>query len=143
MSAHQESESFVLPPGTRALYIGPPKSGTTALQAAASAARDELYTHGVVYPGSGESHHREIYAFMGRRDRRGKSTRGRMTRQDIGRAPARGERAPRPCSPRPARPAVSCARRVSYIREAVRAIIARSTRSWDGETAGASQRAAE
>jgi len=91
MSAHQESESFVLPPGTRALYIGPPKSGTTALQAAASAARDELYTHGVVYPGSGESHHREIYAFMGRRDRRGKSTRGRMTRQDIGRAPAPGE----------------------------------------------------
>src|SRR5690625_6715944 len=91
MSAHQESESFVLPPGTRALYIGPPKSGTTALQAAASAARDELYTHGVVYPGSGESHHREIYAFMGRRDRRGKLTRGRMTRQDIGRAPAPSE----------------------------------------------------
>src|SRR5690625_4335566 len=63
MSAHKESESFVLPPGTRALYIGPPKSGTTALQAAASAARDELYTHGVVYPGSGESHHRDIRVY--------------------------------------------------------------------------------
>lgn len=91
MSAQNEPESFKLPSGTRALYIGPPKSGTTALQAAASAARDELYEHGVVYPGTGESHHREIYAFMGRRDRRGKSARGRVTRRDIGRAPARSE----------------------------------------------------
>src|SRR5699024_11900366 len=36
-------------------------------------------------------HQRTSSAFTGRRDRRGKSTRGRMTRQDIGRAPAPGE----------------------------------------------------
>lgn len=40
-----------LPEQTRLIHIGPQKTGSTALQAALHAARDELRAHGVVYPG--------------------------------------------------------------------------------------------
>ncbi len=41
-----------IPPGSRLLHIGIPKSGTTSLQYAASANRAELFSRGVRYPGS-------------------------------------------------------------------------------------------
>ncbi|MET9087170.1 hypothetical protein ABZX77_35760 [Streptomyces sp. NPDC004237] len=39
-----------LPAGTRLLHIGPHKTGTTAIQGALFAAKDELPAHGVVFP---------------------------------------------------------------------------------------------
>lgn len=40
-----------LPDGAHLLHIGPQKTGTTAIQAALHASREELREHGVVYPG--------------------------------------------------------------------------------------------
>lgn len=42
-----------LPEGTHLIHIGPQKTGSTAMQAALHAARGDLRTHGVVYPGPG------------------------------------------------------------------------------------------
>lgn len=56
-----------LPERTRLFHIGIPKSGTTALQMAASAARDDLYRQGVLYPGAGISQRSAVLSFMGRR----------------------------------------------------------------------------
>jgi hypothetical protein len=55
-----------LPPRVRLLHIGPPKTGTTALQAAGSASRAALLEHGVRYPGKGFNHRAAIAAFLGR-----------------------------------------------------------------------------
>lgn len=53
--AHREdppSESpWTLPPGSKLVHIGPPKTGSTALQAALYAARDDLARQGVLYAG--------------------------------------------------------------------------------------------
>ncbi len=57
--------ALLLPPRARLLYIGPPKTGTTAVQEAARAARSTLYQHGVYYPGRRRNHRREIYALLG------------------------------------------------------------------------------
>lgn len=70
----QESASLLLPPGMRLLHIGPPKTGTTALQLAAAKARSELYNNGVYYPGTGIHHRRPFMALMNRRDGEGEST---------------------------------------------------------------------
>ena len=56
-----------LPERTRLFHIGIPKSGTTALQMAASAGRDELFRQGVLYPGVGISQRSAVLSFMGRR----------------------------------------------------------------------------
>jgi hypothetical protein len=56
-----------LPERTRLFHIGIPKSGTTALQMAASAGRDELLRQGVLYPGLGISQRSAVLSFMGRR----------------------------------------------------------------------------
>src|SRR5690242_3391262 len=56
-----------LPERTRLFHIGIPKSGTTALQMAASAGRDELFRQGVLYPGAGISQRSAVLSFMGRR----------------------------------------------------------------------------
>lgn len=54
-----------LPPRTRLLHIGIPKSGTTYMQRAAATRREELLAHGVRYPGQATSHRLPILALMG------------------------------------------------------------------------------
>jgi len=56
-----------LPERTRLFHVGIPKSGTTALQMAASAGRDDLLRQGVLYPGIGISQRSAVLSFMGRR----------------------------------------------------------------------------
>jgi hypothetical protein len=56
-----------LPERTRLFHVGIPKSGTTALQMAAAAGRDELARQGVLYPGLGISQRSAVLSFMGRR----------------------------------------------------------------------------
>ncbi|MGC3994535.1 MAG: hypothetical protein QM779_10580 [Propionicimonas sp.] len=55
-----------LPPGARLFHVGPPKTGTTALQAAAAAQREELLAHGVRYPGTSRNHRLAVASFLGR-----------------------------------------------------------------------------
>lgn len=57
---------LLLPPHTRLFHIGPHKTGTTALQGAAHARREELLEHGVRYPGRTFNHRVAVNAFMGR-----------------------------------------------------------------------------
>jgi hypothetical protein len=59
--------SPALPERTRLFHIGPPKTGTMALQEAAAARRAELLRHGVRYPGSGIVHGMAVAAFLGQR----------------------------------------------------------------------------
>lgn len=80
-----DPDSLLLPPGTRLLYAGLPKTGTTALQAAVQAAREELYANGVCYPGTGRNHRREIFALMGRPDARRRPGGGLDARPGTGR----------------------------------------------------------
>ncbi|WEV77671.1 hypothetical protein O9K63_13905 [Janibacter cremeus] len=53
------------PPRTRLLHIGAMKSGTTAVQRAASQRRTKLLESGVRYPGKGLNHFTPVAAFMG------------------------------------------------------------------------------
>jgi hypothetical protein len=46
-------EEHLLPPSTRLIHIGPPKTGTTAVQSAFQRVRDRLPDHGVHYAGPG------------------------------------------------------------------------------------------
>ena len=46
-------EEHLLPPATRLLHIGPPKTGTTAVQSAFAQARTALHEHGAYYAGPG------------------------------------------------------------------------------------------
>ncbi len=55
------------PEGTRLLHIGPPKTGTTSLQAAFWAARDEAMAQGVRYAGTSRHSTRAVLAVTGRR----------------------------------------------------------------------------
>ncbi len=57
---------LLLPPRTRLFHIGPHKTGTTALQGAAHARREDLLDHGVRYPGRTFNHRVAVNAFMGR-----------------------------------------------------------------------------
>jgi len=61
------AEIAALPERTRLFHIGIPKSGTTALQMAASAGRDDLLRQEVLYPGIGISQRSAVLSFMGRR----------------------------------------------------------------------------
>ena len=56
-----------LPERTRLFHVGIPKSGTTSLQMAASAGREELRRHGVLYPGSKLNQRDAVLGFMERR----------------------------------------------------------------------------
>lgn len=56
-----------LPERTRLFHVGIPKSGTTALQMAASAGRETLLRNGVLYPGTKLNQRDGVLAFMERR----------------------------------------------------------------------------
>jgi hypothetical protein len=56
-----------LPPGTRLLHIGPPKTGTTSLQAAFFAARAAALEQGVRYAGRTRHSSRAVLAVTGRK----------------------------------------------------------------------------
>lgn len=66
MANSQVDDTFVLPERARLLYIGPMKTGTTALQSAARDQRQNLLDHGVRYPGTRTNHRTEFGALMGR-----------------------------------------------------------------------------
>lgn len=55
-----------IPPGSRLLHIGIPKTGTTSLQYAAAANRAELLRQGVRYPGHEINHRLAVSSLMGR-----------------------------------------------------------------------------
>ena len=59
-------DDLLLPPRARLFHIGPPKTASTTLQAAAADHREQLLAHGVRYPGPRRSHRHEIAAFVGR-----------------------------------------------------------------------------
>ena len=56
-----------LPERARLFHVGIPKSGTTSLQMAASAGRETLRRHGVLYPGTKLNQRDAVLAFMERR----------------------------------------------------------------------------
>ncbi|MCW2746978.1 MAG: hypothetical protein JWP10_120, partial [Nocardioidaceae bacterium] len=64
---YTDSAVTALPERARLLHIGLPKTGTTALQAAASASRPLLLDHGVRYPGKNYNHRFESSGLLGRR----------------------------------------------------------------------------
>ena len=53
---------LLLPAGARLVHIGPPKTGSTALQVAMSRAREEMATHGAYYPAGPYRRRRAIWA---------------------------------------------------------------------------------
>jgi len=60
------TEPLLLPVGTRLVHIGPPKTGTTALQSAFHAARDAAEQQGVHYAGRSRHSVRAIQAVLGK-----------------------------------------------------------------------------
>ena len=56
-----------LPERARLFHVGIPKSGTTSLQMAASAGRETLRSHGVLYPGTKLNQRDAVLGFMERR----------------------------------------------------------------------------
>ena len=65
MAIVEPSDELILPEGARLLHIGPMKTGTTALQAAARRQRRKLLDHGLRYPGKGLNHRAPIGALFG------------------------------------------------------------------------------
>lgn len=57
-------DEFLLPPGARLLHIGPPKTGTTAIQQAFHAARAKLPEYGVRYAGRGSRPRDAVHALL-------------------------------------------------------------------------------
>lgn len=53
-----------LPANSVLIHIGPHKTGTTSIQGKLAAARQEMRTHGVVYPGPGPAHHTQVRALI-------------------------------------------------------------------------------
>ena len=60
MEPNADREALLVPVGTRLVHIGPSKTGTTSLQAAMWAGRDEMRAQGVRY--AGRAHHAESAA---------------------------------------------------------------------------------
>lgn len=58
--------SLPVPEGTRLVHVGPPKTGTTALQAAFHAARPAVLAQGVRYIGRRQHSRSEVYAALQR-----------------------------------------------------------------------------
>ena len=67
LAALVEPLPAALPAGTRLLHIGPPKTGTTSLQAAFFAAKAEAISQGVRYAGTSRHSTRAVLAVTGRR----------------------------------------------------------------------------
>jgi hypothetical protein len=63
-----------LPEGSRLVHIGPPKTGTTALQASFHRSREALLAQGVRYVGRRQHSRRAVYAAFERRARPGDRT---------------------------------------------------------------------
>lgn len=55
-----------LPPGAVLVHIGPYKTGSTAIQASLAQHRDDLMSHGVLYPGPHNQQFRPSWALIGR-----------------------------------------------------------------------------
>ena len=53
-------------PGTRLVHIGPPKTGTSALQSALHAARESLADRDILYPGTTRHPQSAVHAVIGR-----------------------------------------------------------------------------
>ena len=68
-ASNQPAELYELPERSRLLHIGLMKTGTTALQRAASARRQTLLRHGVRYPGRLYNHRQAALALMNRGSR--------------------------------------------------------------------------
>jgi hypothetical protein len=66
MPAIPDPAELLLPEGTRLLHIGPPKTGTTSLQGAFHAAREDLLAQGVRYAGRAAHSRRAVFAAIGR-----------------------------------------------------------------------------
>lgn len=64
-----------LPPDAILVHIGMRKTGTTAMQSLLAAAREDLHTFGVRYPGTKASHHIEARSLLRRPD-------GRLAKSD-------------------------------------------------------------
>lgn len=64
-NASTGGSDLLLPAGSRLLHIGPPKTGTTAIQGAFRQARPVLADHGVVYPGTDRQHSAGARALLG------------------------------------------------------------------------------
>jgi hypothetical protein len=61
------STPTVSEPSSLVVHIGPRKTGTTAIQHALQARREDLRQYGVVYPGTGKQHFPAVNRFLGRR----------------------------------------------------------------------------
>lgn len=61
-----DDPDLLLPPGTVLVHVGPFKTGSSALQMALHTRRDDVRSHGVLYPGDTYRHLRPIAAVMGR-----------------------------------------------------------------------------
>lgn len=64
MDTESGPKSMLLPPRSRLLYIGLPKTGTTSLQTVAGDRRADLVQAGVRYPGKGVNHRLGVAALM-------------------------------------------------------------------------------
>lgn len=62
-----DRSSMLLRAGTRLVHIGPPKTGTTALQGALNDARSALPAQGVRYANQGQNSRFQVYAALERR----------------------------------------------------------------------------
>lgn len=60
------AEEYLLPAGARLIHVGPPKTGSTAVQQSFRAARASLEEHGVAYAGSGSRPKDAGYELQGR-----------------------------------------------------------------------------
>ena len=66
MTTHSDTESLLLPEGTRLVHIGPPKTGTTSLQRAFHSGREAVARQGVHYVGPTHQPVGPILAVTGR-----------------------------------------------------------------------------
>ena len=66
MASTSGPQDLLLPPGACLLHIGPPKTGTSAIQGALHAVRPSLHEQGVHYAGRARHSGRAIHAVTGR-----------------------------------------------------------------------------
>ncbi|MDN5851781.1 MAG: hypothetical protein L0K86_02835 [Actinomycetia bacterium] len=62
---NSRTDELLLPEGTRLVHVGPPKTGTTAIQRALHLRRDELRQHNVALPGRGARPREAGWAVVG------------------------------------------------------------------------------
>jgi hypothetical protein len=61
-----DDADLLLPSGSILVHVGPFKTGSSSLQMALHTRREEVLTHGVLYPGTAYRHLREVASLMGR-----------------------------------------------------------------------------